>query len=76
MPVTFPGESSEYRAARDRLLEQEAELRRLTETARSCRTPDDGAQPPGCPDPRTTTMRSRAEDRPQPRGRSGAAARQ
>src|SRR5206468_4883368 len=29
--VTFPGESPEYRAARDRLLEQEVELRRATE---------------------------------------------
>jgi predicted dithiol-disulfide oxidoreductase (DUF899 family) len=27
MRVTFPGESAEYRAARDRLLEQEIELR-------------------------------------------------
>jgi predicted dithiol-disulfide oxidoreductase (DUF899 family) len=31
MGVTFPGESSEYRVARDRLLEQEIELRRATE---------------------------------------------
>jgi predicted dithiol-disulfide oxidoreductase (DUF899 family) len=31
MGVTFPGESPEYRAARDRLLEQEVELRRATE---------------------------------------------
>jgi predicted dithiol-disulfide oxidoreductase (DUF899 family) len=31
MSVRFPGESAEYRAARDRLLEQEAELRRATE---------------------------------------------
>jgi predicted dithiol-disulfide oxidoreductase (DUF899 family) len=29
--VIFPGESAEYRAARDRLLEHEAELRRATE---------------------------------------------
>jgi predicted dithiol-disulfide oxidoreductase (DUF899 family) len=31
MGITFPGESAEYRAARDRLLEQEIELRRATE---------------------------------------------
>jgi predicted dithiol-disulfide oxidoreductase (DUF899 family) len=31
MSVAFPGESADYRAARDRLLEQEIELRRATE---------------------------------------------
>jgi predicted dithiol-disulfide oxidoreductase (DUF899 family) len=31
MGITFPGESAEYRAARDRLLEQEIELRRAME---------------------------------------------
>ncbi len=31
MGVAFPGDSPEYRAARDRLLEQEAELHRATE---------------------------------------------
>ena len=31
MSTTFPGESAEYRAARDRLLEQEIELRRAME---------------------------------------------
>ena len=31
MSVTFPGESAEYRAARNRLLEQEVELRRAME---------------------------------------------
>ncbi len=31
MGTTFPGESAEYRAARDRLLEQEVELRRAME---------------------------------------------
>ena len=31
MTIAFPGESSEYRAARDRLLEQEIELRRAME---------------------------------------------
>jgi predicted dithiol-disulfide oxidoreductase (DUF899 family) len=37
MTVAFPGESAEYRAARDRLLEQEAELRRLTEAVAASR---------------------------------------
>lgn len=32
MTVTYPGESAEYRAARDRLLEREIELRRATES--------------------------------------------
>ncbi len=31
MNVTFPGESAEYRAARDRLLEHEIALRRAME---------------------------------------------
>lgn len=31
MGVEFPGESNDYREARDRLLEQEIELRRTTE---------------------------------------------
>lgn len=37
MGLTFPGESSEYRAARDRLLEQEIELRRVMEAVASAR---------------------------------------
>lgn len=37
MSVTFPGESAEYRAARDRLLEQEIELRRATEALADAR---------------------------------------
>jgi predicted dithiol-disulfide oxidoreductase (DUF899 family) len=41
--ITFPGESAEYRAARDRLLEQEIELRRATETVAAARR----ALPPG-----------------------------
>src|ERR1700733_398649 len=32
MAIAFPGESAEYRAARDRLLEQEVELRRAMES--------------------------------------------
>jgi predicted dithiol-disulfide oxidoreductase (DUF899 family) len=37
MSATFPGESAEYRAARDRLLEQEIELRRATEAVAAAR---------------------------------------
>jgi hypothetical protein len=33
MDIAFPGESAEYRTARDRLLEQEIELRRAMEAA-------------------------------------------
>jgi predicted dithiol-disulfide oxidoreductase (DUF899 family) len=37
MTVRFPGESAEYRAARDRLLEQEIELRRAMEAVSAAR---------------------------------------
>jgi predicted dithiol-disulfide oxidoreductase (DUF899 family) len=37
MAVTFPGESAEYRAARDRLLADEAELRRAMERVAAAR---------------------------------------
>jgi predicted dithiol-disulfide oxidoreductase (DUF899 family) len=37
MNVTFPGESAEYRAARDRLLEREIELRREMEAVAAAR---------------------------------------
>ncbi len=37
MSVTFPGESSEYRAARDRLLAEEIELRRSMEAVAAAR---------------------------------------
>jgi len=43
MNVTFPGESAEYRRARDRLLEQEIELRRAMEAVAVARR----ALPPG-----------------------------
>jgi predicted dithiol-disulfide oxidoreductase (DUF899 family) len=43
MGITFPGESAEYRAARDRLLEQEIELRRAMEDVAVARR----ALPPG-----------------------------
>ena len=47
MTIAFPGESGEYRAARDRLLEQEIELRRATEAVAVSRR----ALPPGGPVP-------------------------
>jgi predicted dithiol-disulfide oxidoreductase (DUF899 family) len=43
MPISFPGESSEYRAARGRLLAQEIELRRQMEAVAAARR----ALPPG-----------------------------
>jgi predicted dithiol-disulfide oxidoreductase (DUF899 family) len=43
MPTTFPGESTQYRTARDRLLEQEIELRRAMEAVAAARR----ALPPG-----------------------------
>jgi len=43
MAVTFPGESSEYRVARDQLLEREVELRRAMELVAEARR----ALPPG-----------------------------
>ena len=61
MTTSFPGESPEYRAARDRLLEQEIELRRATERVAAARrelppgdvVPEDyvfqGAGPNGAP---------------------------
>jgi predicted dithiol-disulfide oxidoreductase (DUF899 family) len=47
MTNTFPGESAEYRAARDRLLEQEIELRRSMEAVAAARRelPAGGAVP-------------------------------
>jgi predicted dithiol-disulfide oxidoreductase (DUF899 family) len=47
MSTTFPGESAEYRAARDRLLEQEIELRRAMEAVAAARR----ELPPGGPIP-------------------------
>lgn len=37
MSMSFPGESSSYRAARERLLEQEIELRRAMESVAEVR---------------------------------------
>jgi predicted dithiol-disulfide oxidoreductase (DUF899 family) len=47
MGIAFPGESQEYRAARDRLLAQEIELRRATEAVATARR----ELPPGGPVP-------------------------
>jgi predicted dithiol-disulfide oxidoreductase (DUF899 family) len=47
MAITFPGESPEYRAARDRLLEREIELRRAMEAVAGARR----EVPPGGPVP-------------------------
>jgi predicted dithiol-disulfide oxidoreductase (DUF899 family) len=47
MSTTIPGESAEYRAARDRLLEQEIELRRAMEAGAAARH----ELPPGGPIP-------------------------
>ena len=53
MSTAFPGESAEYRAARDRLLEQEGELRRATEAVAVARR----ALPSGGVVRRTTSSR-------------------
>src|SRR5262249_50215969 len=47
MVIAFPGESAEYRAARNRLLEQEIELRRTMEVVAAARRrlPPGGAVP-------------------------------
>lgn len=47
MTIAFPGESAAYRVARDRLLEQEIELRRATEAVAAARR----VLPPGGPVP-------------------------
>ena len=53
MTITFPGESAEYRAARDRLLEREVELRRAMEAVAVARR----ELPPGGASRRTTSSR-------------------
>jgi predicted dithiol-disulfide oxidoreductase (DUF899 family) len=58
MSAAFPGESAEYRAARDRLLEQEAELRRATEAVAEARR----GLPPGGPVPEDYAFQARGED--------------
>src|SRR5260370_32384369 len=55
MSISFPGESPEYRVARDRLLEQEVELRRATEAVAATRR----ALPPGGVVPEDYVFRGR-----------------
>jgi predicted dithiol-disulfide oxidoreductase (DUF899 family) len=58
MGITFPGESTEYRAARLRLLEQEIELRRAMETVAAARR----ALPPGGVVPEDYAFQGQAPD--------------
>jgi predicted dithiol-disulfide oxidoreductase (DUF899 family) len=58
MGITFPGESQEYRAARDRLLDQEIELRRATERVAEARR----ALPPGGAIPQDYVFRGAGPD--------------
>src|SRR5215218_5514230 len=58
MNTTFPGESAEYRAARDRLLEQEIELRRAMEAVAAARR----ELPPGGPIPEDYVFQGAAAD--------------
>src|SRR5947207_176177 len=58
MNVVFPGESAEYRAARDRLLVQEIELRRAMEAVAAARR----ALPPGGVVPEDYVFQGRRAD--------------
>jgi predicted dithiol-disulfide oxidoreductase (DUF899 family) len=58
MSTAFPGESAEYRAARDRLLEQEIELRRATEAVAAARR----ELPPGGVVPEDYVFQGRGAD--------------
>src|SRR5262249_42922112 len=58
MAIAFPGESAEYRAARDRLLEQEIELRRATEAVAAARR----RLPPGGVVPQDYVFQGQAPD--------------
>jgi predicted dithiol-disulfide oxidoreductase (DUF899 family) len=58
MSITFPGESSAYRAARDHLLGQEIELRRAMEAVAAARR----ALPPGGPVPEDYVFEGRGAD--------------
>jgi predicted dithiol-disulfide oxidoreductase (DUF899 family) len=58
MSISFPGESAEYRAARDRLLVQEIELRRATEAVAAARR----SLPPGGAVPENYVFRGRGAD--------------
>ena len=58
MSITFPGESAEYRAARDRLLEREIELRREMEAVAAARR----ELPPGGVVPEDYVLQGKAPD--------------
>jgi predicted dithiol-disulfide oxidoreductase (DUF899 family) len=58
MTATFPGESAEYRAARDRLLQEEIELRRTLEAVAAARR----ALPPGGPVPEDYVFQGAGSD--------------
>jgi predicted dithiol-disulfide oxidoreductase (DUF899 family) len=58
MGITFPGESAEYRAARERLLEQEIELRRAMEEVAAARR----RLPPGGIVPEDYVFRGKGAD--------------
>ncbi len=58
MAIAFPGESPEYRAARDRLLEQEIELRRQMEAVAAARR----RLPPGGAIPEDYVFQGRGDD--------------
>jgi predicted dithiol-disulfide oxidoreductase (DUF899 family) len=58
MGIRFPGESEEYRAARDRLLQQEIDLRRAMEDVAAARR----RLPPGGPVPEDYVFRGRGTD--------------
>jgi predicted dithiol-disulfide oxidoreductase (DUF899 family) len=58
MSIRYPGESADYRAARDRLLEQEIELRRATEAVAAARR----ELPPGGVVPEDYVFQGRGAD--------------
>ena len=58
MSIGFPGETTDYRAARDRLLEQEIELRRAMEAVAAARR----ELPPGGPVPEDYVFEGAGED--------------
>src|SRR5262245_3732039 len=58
MNISFPGESPEYRAARNHLLEQEIELRRMMEAVAAARR----SLPPGGEIPRDYVFQEQGPD--------------
>ena len=63
MAVVFPGESAEYRAARNRLLEQEIELRRAMEAVAAARR----RLPPGGVVAQDYVFQAKGQTVPRPR---------